>query len=255
MYLLYLDDSGSAGNPDEHNLVLGGLIVFERQAHWIRQSLNEIATELSPSLGGCPPSEIEFHASEVVSGRDLPWSCLRNKLERIRVMERVLGVLPKAEESTCAMACAVHKSSFPDKDPMEIAFEELCQRFDIFLKRLYHETNEPHRGLIVLDKTVQETSLQRLLMRFWEAGTRWGGIHNMSEVPLFVDSKNCRLVQLADHIAYATFRNYEAKDHRLFDIVARRFVRDGERIHGLVHRTREPDCMCLACVTRRACTE
>ena len=37
MHLLYLDDSGSAGNQNEEYFVLGGLSVFEAQAHWFSE--------------------------------------------------------------------------------------------------------------------------------------------------------------------------------------------------------------------------
>jgi hypothetical protein len=33
MYLLYLDDSGSAANQNEQHLVLAGVCVFERRVH------------------------------------------------------------------------------------------------------------------------------------------------------------------------------------------------------------------------------
>ncbi|GAG28924.1 unnamed protein product, partial [marine sediment metagenome] len=33
MHLLYLDDSGSTGNPNEEYLVLGGVSVYEAQPH------------------------------------------------------------------------------------------------------------------------------------------------------------------------------------------------------------------------------
>lgn len=33
-------------------------------------------------------------------------------------------------------ACAIHKKSYPNHDPVELAFEDLCQRFDFFLQRL-----------------------------------------------------------------------------------------------------------------------
>lgn len=43
MHLLYLDDSGSAGNPTEEYLVLGGVSVFEAQADWITLELDKLA--------------------------------------------------------------------------------------------------------------------------------------------------------------------------------------------------------------------
>lgn len=85
---------------------------------------------------------------------------------------------------------------------MEIAFEDLCSRFDIMLRR------QPgnHRGLIILDESTYETTLQGLARDFRTLGTRWNVIRNIVEVPLFVDSKASRCVQIADHVAYAVYR-------------------------------------------------
>lgn len=47
MYLLYLDDSGSANNPKEQYLVLGGVYVYERQVGYFTQELDKIADRLS----------------------------------------------------------------------------------------------------------------------------------------------------------------------------------------------------------------
>lgn len=60
-----------------------------------------------------------------------------------------------------------------------------------------------------------------------------------------------RLVQLADHIAYAVFRRYEHGDAQYFDVIASRFDMSDGVVHGLVHRqTSDPACMCLACANR-----
>ena len=69
LYLLYLDDSGSAANRAESHLVLGGFSVFERQLHWLSRELDKLAEEIDPS----DPNAVEFHASEIFSGRTPPW--------------------------------------------------------------------------------------------------------------------------------------------------------------------------------------
>jgi hypothetical protein len=52
-------------------------------------------------------------------------------------------------------------------------------------------------------------------------------IKNLSEVPLFLDSKASRLVQLADLIAFACYRFYESQDSRFIDIIKDRFESGG----------------------------
>ena len=42
MHLVYLDDAGSASNPNEQYLVLGGVSVFEAQPHWVTRELDKL---------------------------------------------------------------------------------------------------------------------------------------------------------------------------------------------------------------------
>lgn len=246
MYILYLDDAGSAGNKGEDYLVLGGVCVFERQIHWLTKNLDDLASTLYPD-----PGAVEFHASEVFSARRPPWSAM-DKGRRRDVIKEVLRILSRSHESTKAFACAVHKPSFPGRDPMEVAFEELCSRFDLELKRIYHTDKEAQRGLIILDKSSYETSLQSMARDFRSLGTRWGVLRNLAEVPLFVDSRASRVLQLADHIAYAVFRRFQAGDASYLDVVLPKFSSEQGRLHGLVHRQNvDPNCMCPACMSRK----
>jgi hypothetical protein len=206
MYLLYLDDSGSSLNPQETHFVLGGIACFERQVHWVNASLELLAQNVAPN--GTDPDRCEFHASVLRRGKEAPWKGV-SKPDRIEISRRVLGVLAQANPGVAAFACAVHKASFPGQDPVELAFEELCSRFDLLLKRIYHQEKDPQRGLLIIDNTTRETSLRELAVNFRRKGTRWRNLHNLTEVPLFMDSRASRLMQLADHVAYATFRRYQ----------------------------------------------
>ncbi len=246
MYLLYLDDSGSARNPNEDYLVLGGFCVFERQVHWITTELDKLAESLYPEN----PRALEFHASVMFSGKAPPWKGL-GKTKRRQAIKDALAILARSGKNTSAFACAVHKPSYLGQDPMKLAFEDLCSRFDLLLKRFHHQ-GDTQRGLIILDKSSYETSLQGMTSSFRTLGTRWSVVRNLADIPLFVDSRASRAVQLADHVAYAVFRRYEARDTSYFDIIASRFDEHEGTVHGLVHKqTVDAHCRCLACMSRR----
>lgn len=250
MYLLYLDDSGSNDDPTQKYLVLGGVSIFERQVHFVTKKLNEIAERLNP----LDPHAVEFHASEIFSGRTAPWDKIQ-KTARIAIIKEVLSVLSDSHISVQAIACAVHKDSFKGSDPMAIAFEDLCSRFDIQLKR-FEGTQEPQRGLIVLDESSHETTLQAMARNFRSVGTKWGVIRNLVEVPLFVDSRASRMIQLADHVAYAVFRSYQSDDTSYIRPIIKRFMAEEGKLHGLLHRqTYDLDCMCPSCMSRRLTKE
>jgi hypothetical protein len=126
----------------------------------------------------------------------------------------------------------IKKTVVSPRDPVEVTFEQLASRFDKYLMRL-HRNGDTHRGIIIFDKSTYETTIQALATDFRTIGYTWGVIRNFSEVPLFLDSRASRLIQLADLIAYAIFRNFEKGDSRFFSIIEPRFDSEGGIIHGL----------------------
>lgn len=245
MYLLYLDDAGSTGNAAEEYLVLGGIAIFEAQVHWLTSELDTLAERISPHN----PVDVEFHASEIFSRRTHPWKSMTRD-EAKGVLKAVLKIVSDAYDSLALFACAIHKDSCKGQDPMMVAFEDLCSRFDRFLMR-HSAEGEKHRGLIILDESAHETSLQTMAKNFRKLGTKWGAIKHLADVPLFVDSRMSRPIQAADHVAYATFRRYNAGDCSYFDLIAHRFDQRDGKVHGLCHKHPGGDCMCPACLTRR----
>jgi uncharacterized protein DUF3800 len=134
---------------------------------------------------------------------------------------------------------------------MEYAFEQVCNRFDRFLGRL-HKAGDTQRGMIILDKSTYETSLQGLTRDFRLGGHRWGEMYNLADVPLFVDSQATRMVQFADMLAYAVRRYYENGDATYFDLFSHRFDTVGGVVHGLTHYTPAgANCNCHCCRQRR----
>ena len=67
---------------------------------------------------------------------------------------------------------------------------------------------------------------------------------------MFLDSKSSRLIQLADHIVYATFRRYQADDLTYFNVIQDIYDSDGDTIHGLSHKQHYMRCTCPACLRK-----
>lgn len=244
MYLLYLDDSGAVSNPQEDYFVLGGVAVPDSSVRWLTHQIAEIARDILPDN----PQSVEFHASEIFAGRP---SSIWNNIDRdcrIEIITRVLDKLNNSYPTIVSFACAIHKNSFPNEDPVLKAYEDISSRFNIYLDGTQNE-----KGIVIIDKSSYENSLQNLAMTFREEGNRWGSqLRNILEVPLFVDSKSSRIIQLADHIAYAVFRRYNASDLKYFNHIEGKFHQIDGVFHGLAHlQTINPSCTCPACITRR----
>lgn len=240
MYILYLDDSGSAGNADDRHVILAGVAVPEKSPFWLSGELDKLAQTVWPD--NC--QGIEFRGSDMYSGRR-HWRGV-TKERRQAAYQQALRILA-SNANIRLFGAAIHKTAISPADPTEYAFEQLCNRFDRFLSR-QHRVGNTQRGIIVLDESAYETTLQRLALEFRDEGHRWGTLHNIAEVPFFVNSRATRMIQFADLIAYSLRRYYEHGESAYIDIISRKFDSEGGVIHGLTHYVpRGEPCNCLAC--------
>ena len=243
MHILYLDDSGSVRNATDRHIILAGVSVFEQSGHWLSQQLDRLAERLWPDN----PASLEFHGTEIYSGKK-QWRGIKRD-DREAAYREALSFLVQSR-NTRLFCAAVHRGGAGDTDPMELAFEHLVSRFDRMLGR-FHKGGNTQRGLIVLDETSYETSLQALATQFRQQGHKWGQLYNLAEVPLFVNSKATRLIQYADLVAHACRRYFETWDDTYFNIIRKSFDSVGGQLHGLIHRVPPGErCACYSCVHR-----
>jgi hypothetical protein len=233
MYLLYLDHSGSIEDPTHTHVVLAGVAVFERQTHWLSSALDEIAKRFNTQ----EPHLIELHGSPMHGGRK-PWRRYP-VINRIRAISDSLAVARDSHSSNVLFGAVIKKAAVAPEDAVLLAFEYVCSAFDRFLGRM-HKKGDTQRGIIVLDKAAYESEIQNLASDFRRIGHRWGVIRNLSEVPMFLDSRASRMIQLADLIAFSLFRFYESKDDRFVNIIESRFDRYGGATPGLVYVDKRP---------------
>ncbi len=251
VFILYIDGSGSVSNPNDRHFVLAGVAVFERQIYHLITELDKVVG----SFGLGAVDQVELHGSPMYNGKGSPWKSLPQRSIRESMILSALGVLDRASRSTRAFGVAVEKTAVAPDDPVERAFEEICNRFNLYLDRNYRMRGrrdaDKQKGLIVMDQSHYEQPLQALSKEFRLTGTRWGNLRNIGEVPLFIPSRASRLVQLADLVAFAMWRKYEYQDGRFFDPIIPKFDAAGGVLHGLVHkRDVNSQCYCPACMSR-----
>lgn len=243
MYLLYLDDSGSVRNASDRHVVLAGAAVFERQPHWFSERLDALAQTIWPDN----PASLEFRGVDMLSGRK-HWRGVQRG-HRTAAFREALQILGQSNQVRL-FGAAIHKASLSPDDPMEFAFEQICNRIDRFLGRL-HKGGNTQRGLIILDDSSYETALQGLAKNFRTIGHKWGRLYNLADVPFFVSSKATRMIQFADMVAYAVRRYYENGDAEFFDVIRHRFDSEGGVVHGLTHFSPASlACNCFVCRQR-----
>jgi len=226
MHLLYADDSGSVQHANQEHVILAGFSIFERFGYFLSQDLDQIAARFRST----DPASLELHGSPMLNGigewRTVP------RADRIQAIRDALQVFTRSNRNNRIFAAVVRKSRIAPRDPVEFCFEQLCSRFDQYLMRLF-QNDDKQRGIIVFDKSASETPIQSLARDFRRIGHTWGVVRNLAEVPLFIDSRASRLVQLADLIAYSIFRKFERNDSQFFDLISPRFDADKGTVHGL----------------------
>lgn len=227
MHLLYLDESGHSHDPSSDFFVLAGFSVFERQTHWIESAIDPIAARFNAAN----PSSIEFHGAVMRAGKDV-WHGVP-PVDRVQAVVDILALLSSTQSKLKVFASVIEKKMMPQDQILSKSFENLASQFDQYLGSMFLKKN-PQRGLVIFDKTSYEEKLQTLSHFFKHQGHANGKLRNFAEVPLFLDSKASRLIQLADLIAYWIFRYFQAGDNRGFNMISPYFHKYGGVQHGFV---------------------
>jgi len=236
MYLLYVDESGDGGvGPgSSRHLVLAGVAMHEGQWRLLTQYLDELQQTHFLQAGG----NVEFHASGIRSGRGVYRGLTPD--ERSEILGDVYEIISTHRQGLTLFAAVVDKQALFYKyngkvDPYDRAFEGLCTMFNFFLQRVQKRTGNVLRGIVVFDEARPSLAKQirSLLAQFQAGGTRWATMTNLIETAFFFDSRNSRIMQIADFCAYAVFRWYEAGDDSFLKKILNKFDKEGKKIHGL----------------------
>lgn len=232
MLITYLDDAGTVGNSNERHYILAGISIFERQVFYLDEALDEVVRETGLVEN---PKDLELHGNAIHARRGI-WRKFRTRKEARDVILRALyAARNKAMDWRLFGVIVDKKRCSAMEDPAEYAFEQICSRFDYYLRRR-EQKKDRHGGLLVLDESVRETRLQELATQFRHDGHRWGkNLRHFVDVPLFVNSKATRLVQFADLVCYALWRKYECDDPEFFDAISDKFDSDKGVQHGLLY--------------------
>src|SRR5271155_1060070 len=166
MYLLYVDESGNPDASNEQYYVLGGVAVFERQIYWLNNEMEKLAEKLAPG------TNLAFKAQQIQAHKHEPWHSMKSA-QRNQTLDDLCALL--GSSNTVLFSVAPERST--TDQPMARAFEELCNRFDLYLKRLYAQ-GHTQRGLVVFDKYRYDSRLQKMLNEYRKSGTRFGKEQN-----------------------------------------------------------------------------
>lgn len=229
MHLLYLDDSGSVSDKSDRYVVLAGFCVNEKQTHWIDKGMNELVRPFA----GDDVYAWEFHGTDMRDKGRKIWRTIPYD-QRKEVLLSALSLI--TEKKLRLFAAVIDKSSCEEgEDLTKMLFEQTTSRFDHFLSRINAQKRSSikEKGILIVDRAKKELEIQRFALDFKHRGYTWGKLKNMAEVPLFLDSRSSRLIQLADLVAFSIYRFFEHGDAECYDIIRNHFDSVRGRCHGL----------------------
>lgn len=224
MYLLYADDSGSPTEKGVACSVLAGFVTTETQNYWIQRNIDNIL------LKHTGRADLELHGSPIRSGKGIWRTFTKEKREAILI--DVLSYVADNYPNQFILFGAVIANT--EQNVPENLFLQITSRFDKFMKRKYTSKDEHARGITIFDKSKMEEQYQMLSRLYQTQGNAYGEfLRNFAEVPLFLDSRMSRSIQVADLISYSLFRKYEHGDGTYFKIIEHCFDRSNGTTYGL----------------------
>ena len=226
MYMLYVDDSGSPTSPTDKHSVLAGFVTREDQNYWIQQNIDKLVNQYTGM------TDVEIHGSPLRTGHGEWRHFPKDKRESLFI--EVLNYIAANYPRQFILFGAVIRNQ--GNNVAEDLFTQITSRFDKFLKRKFVKHQEPARGIAIFDKTRMEQQFQIWSQVYQKIGNKWGEtLANFAEVPLFLDSRMSRSIQIADIIAYSIFRKFEHNDETYFSIIKNCFDKDGNNEYGLLY--------------------
>jgi hypothetical protein len=244
MYLLYCDESGDLGDSSVQVFVVGGVAVHEDAIRPLAGAINE---KVRAYLGRDLADAVELHGNPMRSGNGEWKGVPRRKRDALyHALLHLIGEWRHDPSGSKIEAFAVVMDRDHSQSPTETTYGELLHVFDEHL-RGRRKAGDPHNGVLVGDRSRYERTLQAWV----EVARAVKGrpaqdprrLYALVETPFFVDSRSTRLMQLADLVAHALYRGYNADDWQFAKSVIPALTGPDR----LVHFTPNAACTCAAC--------
>lgn len=235
MHLLYVDESGDDGYSPSNTYypkctptqfyIRCGIVLHELKWIAVDKEVEKIRT-----LNGIPDT-IEFHATEVLSGRKRIYKSnvptyVKNwfgenlsKSKRIQILKDLCGIIT-AQDITIIYA-VINKSKINVRAagykefPKLKSWEFLIERYNLYLKNQHDQ-----RGIIISDAVniPIEQKHRAFAKAIYTNSLHVQEIHFVESI-LFEPSHSSNLLQLADVASFAAGRSYNGLDDEYYECI------------------------------------
>ena len=250
VYLLYADESGDLSDPATNVFVVGAIAVHEDA---VRPLAGDINSTINRYVGRATGMTLELHGApmRVGAGR---WKAVPAGKRR--------GLYHALMKKVCSWRHGDSNSEIEpfvvviDRDhsqsPTETAYGELLFMFDQFLRE-GRRRGRNHNGVLIADRSRYERTLEAWVelarSRFKRSRQDPRRLYALAETPFFVDSQSTRLMQMADLVAHAFYRAYNAGDDTFSTTCLSGLTTPVPT--RIVHFTSNAACACDACRLER----
>ncbi len=220
---MYVDESGSVRHSDHTNFfVLSGVIVEEDKANDLKRSTYDYKLKHFTDQY----VDAEIHTHDILKGKG-DFASLSLSKKRI-MLDELYHVISNLDVITVSVV--IDKGSLrhqhPSWKPFTIAWAFLIERFD---KLLEERSGENNNGTIKIDKSSNRfhRDITDVIKDIRELGTDYQR-KVQAEPPVFVDSSGVEGIQIADAVAYASFRHHSTPDEfeRYWNLIYGKFQTD-----------------------------
>ncbi|MEO5337236.1 MAG: DUF3800 domain-containing protein [Magnetospirillum sp. WYHS-4] len=209
MKLIYIDEAGATGvraNPQQPIHLLAAVMLDEALVRPVEDELRTLGYKYFGAKSG--DTQFEFRGYDIYHGNG--YFAGMKPDERIGLVNEILDIIER-QKVTLGYVAIDKQRSKANLHPHQLAFLLLVERIEDRLK------SQDALGLIVADENEDmEQSLIDDLEIFKTESTRFGWrptrIEHVVDSIHFVQSKNNRLIQLADVIAAVTYRGLVTED-------------------------------------------
>ncbi|MEB3789183.1 MAG: DUF3800 domain-containing protein [Desulfurococcales archaeon] len=203
--ILAIDESGKPHEASRKQaFVLSGIIVDETNIYSIKRELGSVRAKynLDPL--------IEFHTKQIVHGKDA-FSHVRDMGERASILEDIYIILKKYVNKIVSVY--YHGGIGNPVTAESRAYQYLIERGIIAFDKIRRD----NEILIVIIDSMHykhNDNIRKLLHHEIRNGiytSSWKVSHLVLSYPLFMSSRDCQILQLADLVAYTTRRSMYPK--------------------------------------------
>lgn len=226
MHILFIDESGTPPSPSKMKhkyFVIGGIIIPEER--WQRMRDNLLGLKLRCKIVG----EIKWRYFAPGNNEEVNPMKGMNRETRDAVRSEIYEKIICAEKSVRTLGCvtcikaAYARPTIKTRDDLyEHTYKPVSERFQYHLQDLTRQVGRVELRIVVSDHRGQEDDNRfrahhEALLRC--AGDFVSKYKNLVESLFFVPSDLSVGIQLADMVAGAIWRNYEAGDSRWFEML------------------------------------